>query len=369
MFGVGSLETIGTHAKQIGLKRPLLVTDTVIGKSEGVKRALELLGKEGISAQVWDKIGSEPTTEIIVKGLAAYHAGNCDGFIGFGGGSSMDTAKSIGILVEAGDNDPTLYMRGGGKKPIGCPPVLAVPTTAGTGSEVTSVAVFTNTATGHKMGVKHPVMFPKIALCDPSLMVSMPPKVTMATGIDALSHATECFTKVREHPFADTLALHAIKLIVENLPTAIKTGNDIKAREGMALAATMAGTAFEIGGLQFHSYAQSIGSMFHSPHGITCGVALRGGLRYILPQATSKLAQLCWAFGIDTKGMSDAVAAELGVEVAAAFITEAGISGVSEATGATRNDIPALAQETVETSSVPVSLEDATAFFEEIFRG
>ena len=368
VFGVGSLETIGNHAKEIGFKKPLLVTDNVISKSEGVKRAIELLGENGIAPVVWDEISSEPTDQIIVQGLERYQAEGCDGFVAIGGGSSMDTAKNIGILSEAGDDDPGLYVRGGGKSPVGCPPVLAVPTSAGTGSEVTSVGVFTNSKTGHKMGVKHPSMFAKVAICDPSLMVSMPPKVTLATGIDALSHATECFTKVREHPFADTLALQAIKLIVENLKAAVENGDDIPAREGMALAATMAGTAFEVGGLQFHSFAQAIGAKYHAPHGITCGVALRGGLRYILPTATSKLARLCWAFGINPSGMSAEKAAERAVEAAATFITDLGIAGVTEATGAPKDDIPWLAQETVDTSAVPWSLEDATAMWEEIFR-
>lgn len=368
IFGDGSLDTIGTHAKGLGFKKPLLVTDSVIGQSAGVKRALDLLKKEGISPVVWDTISSEPTDKIIIEGLGVYRDQGCDGFIGFGGGSSMDTAKCIGVLAEAGDDDPTAYQRGGPKTPVGCPPIIAIPTSAGTGSEVTSVGVFTSTVTGHKLPIVHPSEFPKIALCDPSLMVSMPPKVTMATGIDALSHATECFTKVREHPFADTLSLQAIKLIVENLKQAIKNGDDIKAREGMALGATMAGTAFIIGGLQFHTYAQAIGAKYHSPHGTTCGVALRGGLRHILPTAASKLARLCWAFGIDTAGMSEADAAQRGVEAAVAFINDIGIAGVTEATGAKPEDIPALAQETVDTSSVPVSLEEATALWEEIFR-
>ncbi len=360
-FGIGSLETIGTHAKQIGFKHPLFVTDSVIGKSDGVKRALELLKKEGVNAVVWDEI-------TIVSGLRQYRAENCDGFVAFGGGSSMDTAKNIGILAEAGDDDPNPYMRGGGKQPVGCPPIIAVPTSAGTGSEVTSVGVFTSSKTGHKMGVKHPSMFAKVAICDPSLMVTMPPNVTLATGIDALSHATECFTKVREHPFSDTLALQAIKLIVQHLKKAVDSGEDLQAREGMALAATMAGTAFEVGGLQFHSFAQAIGAKYHSPHGMTCGVALRGGLRYILPQATSKLARLAWAFDIDTRGMSEEEAAKSAVDAATAFITDVGIPGVTEATGATREDIPWLAQETVTTSAVRWSIEDATAMWEEIFK-
>ena len=286
VFGIGSVQSIADHAKELGLKKPMLVTDKVIGQTEGVKNAIAALSSEGIDAVVWDEIGAEPTDDTIVSGLKVYNSGGCDGFIGFGGGSSMDTAKCIGALALTGDDDPTPYQRGGTKTPVGCPPVIAIPTTAGTGSEVTSVGVFTSSATGHKLPIRHPSMSPKVAICDPTLMVSMPPGVTMATGVDALSHAAECFTQVREHPFSDTLALQAIKLIADNLKAAVENGNDIEARSGMALAATMAGTAFEVGGLQFHAYAQAIGAKYHAPHGITCGVALRAGLKHILPKNT-----------------------------------------------------------------------------------
>jgi alcohol dehydrogenase class IV len=247
-------------------------------------------------------------------------------------------------------------------------PVITIPTTAGTGSEVTSVCVFTSQRTGHKLPIRHPSLLPKVAIVDPRLMLSMPPKVTMATGIDALSHASECFTQVREHPFADTLSLQAIKLIVENLPKAVKNGRDEEARSNMALAAVMAGTAFEVGGLQFHAYAQALGAKYHAPHGVTCGIALRAGLRQILPTATAKLARMAWAFGIDTRGLSQAQAAEKAVAAAITFISEMGIPTVTQAMHATPADIPMLLKETLETTGVPIPREVAAAVWEEIFR-
>ena len=280
----------------------------------------------------------------------------------------MDTAKGIGVLAVAGVDDPTPFQRGGTQTPPGCAPVIAVPTTAGTGSEVTSVSVFTNLKTSHKLPIKHPSLSPKVAIVDPLLMLSMPPKVTMATGVDALSHAVECFTQVREHPFADTLALQAIELIAGNLQKAVENGNDEEARANMALAATMAGTAFEAGGLQFHAYAQALGAWYHAPHGITCGIALRAGLRHILPTATAKLARLCRAFGIDTAGLTESQAAEHGVDAVIRLIDAVGVPIVTQATSATRDDIPALVQETMDTSAAPVSREEATAMWEEIFR-
>jgi len=368
VFGVGSLDSVGARAKSLGMKKPLIVTDKIMGKTEATGRIKELLRKEGVASALWDGISAEPTDKTIQEGLKVYRAEKCDSFIGYGGGSSMDTAKCIGVLALAGEDDPTPYQRGGTKIPPGCPPVIAIPTTSGTGSEVTSVGVFTSSKTGHKLPINHPTMFPRVAIVDPSLMVSMPPKVTMATGIDALSHAVECFTQMRVHPFADTLGLEATRLIASNLKKAMADGSDLEARSNMALAAIMAGTAFAAGGLQFHAYAQAIGAKSHAPHGITCGVALRGGLRYILPKAPAKLARLCWAFGIDSRGMSEAQAAKRGVDAAVELINSAGIGGVTEATGATRADLPWLIQEVIQTNAAPLSKEVVTAMWEEIFK-
>jgi alcohol dehydrogenase class IV len=367
VFGLGALDAIGTHAKTLGFKRPLIVTDKVMSPSDGMKQLRAKLSEAGTEAVVWDNIAAEPTDTTLTEGVTRYRAGRCDGLIGFGGGSAMDTAKGVGVLAVSGDDDPTPYQRFGTKTVTGCVPVIAIPTTAGTGSEVTSVCVFTSQRTGHKLPIRHPSLLPKMAVVDPRLMLSMPPGVTMATGIDALSHATECFTQVREHPFADTLALQAIKLIVENLPAAVKNGRDEGARSHMALAATMAGTAFEVGGLQFHAYAQALGAKYHAPHGVTCGIALHAGLRQILPTATAKLARMAWAFGIDTRDLSQAQAAERAVAAATAFISEMGIPKITQAMKATSADIPMLVKETLETTGVPIPREVAEAVWEKIF--
>ncbi|HSB82132.1 MAG TPA: iron-containing alcohol dehydrogenase [Candidatus Methylomirabilis sp.] len=368
VFGVGALDSIGTHAKSLGFKRPLIVTDKIMSRGAGVTQLLAKLTEAGLEAAIWDDITAEPIDTTLTEGVTRYRSERCDGLIGFGGGSAMDTAKGVGVLAITGDDDPTPYQRLGTKTVPGCVPVVAIPTTAGTGSEVTSVCVFTSQRTGHKLPIKHPSLLPRIAIVDPRLMLSMPPKVTMATGIDALSHATECFTQVREHPFSDTLSLQAIRLIVENLPKAIANGQDETARSNMALAATMAGTAFEIGGLQFHAYAQALGAKYHAPHGVTCGIALRAGLRQILPTATAKLARMAWAFGIDIRGLSQTQAAAKAVDAAILFINEMGIPKVTEAMRATPSDIPMLLKETLETTGVPIPGETATAVWQEIFR-
>jgi alcohol dehydrogenase class IV len=368
VFGLGALDGIGTHAKALGFKRPLIVTDKFMSQSDGVKQIVAKLSEAGLGPAVWDGIAAEPFDTTLTEGVQRYRAERCDGLIGFGGGSAMDTAKGVGVLAVAGEDDPTPYQRFGGKVVPGCVPVIAIPTTAGTGSEVTSVCVLTSQRTGHKLPIRHPSLLPKIAVVDPRLMLSMPPKITMVTGIDALSHAVECFTLVREHPFVDTLALQATKLIVENLPTAAKNGQDENARSNMALAATMAGTAFEVGGLQFHAYAQALGAKFRAAHGLTCGIALRAGLRQILPTATAKLARMAWAFDIDTRGLSPEQAARKAVDAATAFISTMGIPKIADAMATTAADIPMLKKETLETTGVPITPETAEAVWQEIYR-
>jgi alcohol dehydrogenase class IV len=368
VFGMGSLETIGTHARNLGFKRPLVVTDKIMAQTDGAKQIRAKLSEAGLECVVWDGIAAEPLDTTLTEGVQRYRAERCDGLIGFGGGSAMDTAKGVGVLAVAGEDDPTPYQRFGGKSVPGCVPVIAVPTTSGTGAEVTSVSVLTNLKSGHKLPIRHPSLLPRIALVDPLLMLSMPPKVTAYTGIDALSHAVECFTLVREHPFADTLALQATKLIVEHLPRAIKDGSDREARSNMALAAVMAGTAFEVGGLQFHAYAQALGAKYRGAHGLTCGIALRAGLRRILPTASGKLARMAWAFGIDTRGMSQEQAAAKAVDAATAFITDMGIPRITEVLPTTAADIPMLKKETLETTGVPITPEMAQAVWEEIYR-
>lgn len=368
VFGQGSLETIGTHAKYLGFKRPLIVTDKVMAQTDGAKQIRAKLSEAGIECAIWDGIAAEPLDTTLTEGVQRYRAERCDGLIGFGGGSAMDTAKGVGVLAVAGEDDPTPYQRFGGKSVPGCVPVIAIPTTAGTGAEVTSVSVLTSLKSGHKLPIRHPSLLPKVAIVDPLLMVSMPAKVTAYTGIDALSHAMECFTLVREHPFADTLALQATKLIVENLPRAVQDGSDRQARTNMALAAVMAGTAFEVGGLQFHAYAQALGAKYRGAHGLTCGIALRAGLRQILPTATGKLARAAWAFGIDTRGMTEEQAAAKAVDAATAFITTMGIPRINEVLPTTAADIPMLKKEVLETTGVPITPEMAQAVWEEIYR-
>jgi len=367
--GNGCFKQLGQTAARFG-KSALLVCDQHLAQqTDVVERAREYLGAAGLEMSVYADVAREPELPIVAEGIRRANDADATVIIGIGGGSAMDTAKGVGVLAFTGDDDPAPYQRFGSKTVPGCVPNIAIPTTSGTGSEVTSVCVLTTLRTGHKLPIRHPSLLPRVALVDPRLMLSMPPKVTAATGIDALSHATECFTLVREHPFADTLALEATRLIVENLPRAVANGQDIEARTNMALAATMAGSAFEVGGLQFHAYAQALGAKYHAAHGVTCGIALRAGFQQILPIATKKLARMAPAFGVDTRGLGEAQAAERGVAAAIAFINAMGIPKATEAMPVTAADIPMLKKETLETTASPIAPEVAQAVWEKILSG
>ena len=367
VFGNGSVQVIGSRTSALGIRKVMLVTGRVVGQSDGVRSALEALHESGVSTSVWDGVRPEPASDLITQGVRAYEEESCDGLIGFGGGSSIDAAKAIGVLVASGGYDPAEYQPGGARTVTGSAPLVAVPTTAGTGSEVTRVSIITNTKLGRKLGIRHPSLRPEVAIVDPSLTVSMPPSLTMATGIDALSHAVECFTQPREHPIADTLALEAIRLINSNLRQAIEHGEDMEARSNMALAATMAGVAFDSGGLQFHTHAMILGAQYHIPHGIACGICLRAGLRHILPTAARKLARMGSALGIDASGLTEADAAGQSVDATIDLLDRLRAPRGRELARSSSADVRSLVQQTLSLTAIPMPTETARAIWQGVF--
>ena len=367
VFGIGAIEMIGSRTSALGIRKVMLVTGNVTGRSDGVQRAMDALHESGLSTFFWDGVDREPTDKLIVEGIRAYKAEACDGLIAFGGGSTIDSAKAIGVLALSGGHDPADYQPGGTGTVAGSAPLVAVPTTAGSGSEVTQVSIITNTRRNRKLGIRHPSLRPKVAIVDPSLTASMPPSVTMATGVDALSHAVECFTRPREHPLADSLALEAIRLIGSNLQQSVEHGEDTDARTNMAMAATMAGAAFDSGGLQFHTHAMILGAEYRIPHGIACGICLRAGLRQILPTATRKLARMGCALGIDVSGLSEPEAAERSLDAAIELLDRLDVPQARELVGSTPVDIPSLVEEVLSLTAIPMSRETASAIWEGVF--
>lgn len=305
-FGKEALwEAVGYIAR-CGSKA-LIVTGRHVGKSPMCEKLQHVLESEGISYVVFDGITGEPTDEMIGDGLAVYERCRCDFVIGIGGGSPLDSAKAIAAMSVCG-GEISDYM---GKEISGeVPPIVAVPTTSGTGSEATKFTVITDVKRDVKMLLKGDVLVPRIAVVAPSFCMDMPKSVTVATGLDAFTHAVEAYTSKKAFPMTDTLALSAVRRILTYLPQAVKNGLDCRAREEMALAALEAGICINNSSVTLvHGMSRPIGALFHVPHGLSNAMLLQDCLAFALDGAYEKFAELARAAGVAQNGDSDKEAA------------------------------------------------------------
>ncbi len=271
--GPGRISELPAACAELGIKRPLLVTDTGLKDSAMVRRALSLLS----SAALFADVRGNPVAANVEAGLAVYLSGGHDGVVAFGGGSALDAGKVIAFM--AGQTRPLWDFEDVGDwwtraDPKGIAPVVAVPTTAGTGSEVGRAGVILNEATHQKKIIFHPKMMPGVVIADPELTVGLPPKITAATGLDAFVHCFEAYFAPGFHPLADGVALEGMRLIKEYLPRAFANGEDIEARSRMLAAASMGATAFQKGLGGVHAIAHPVGSFFDTHHGLTNAVLL-----------------------------------------------------------------------------------------------
>lgn len=312
LYGRNAFENIGTEAGLRG-KKALIVSDKIMDSLGLVSRCQNLLNKEGLNSEVYLGVASEPTDLYVAEALAILQTNQCDMVISLGGGSCIDTAKAIAVLSTNGG-----YIgdyRGNQKTAKNAPiPHIAVPTTAGTGSEATDVTVITNPVNDVKMMIKQPVFMPEVAIVDPLLTVSSPQHVTAATGLDALSHAIEAYLSKRSHPMTDTIALSAMKLLAENILTAYKDGANIDAREAMSLGSLQAGMAFTNASVCLvHGMSRPIGALFHVPHGYSNAMLLPAVLEFSKKACIDRLADLGRIFASDNDHLSNEEAAEIAV--------------------------------------------------------
>ena len=297
--GAGALETALPELESLG-KRALIVTDEVMVKLGNLGKVTELLERCGIPYHVYDRIGGEPTDAMVEQGLALYREQGCDFLIALGGGSPIDAMKAIAALSVNGGNLRD-YMGREIRGPL--PPMAAIPTTAGTGSEATKFTIITDTGRDVKMLLRGDVLLPDLAVVDPQFTVTAPPSITAATGLDALTHAIEAYTSKKAQPMSDTFALSAVKRIFKYLPAAFHTGDDVKAREEMSLAALEAGVAFNNASVTIvHGMSRPIGALFHVPHGISNAMLLHECLAFALPGAAERFADLAAAIGVSKEG-------------------------------------------------------------------
>jgi choline dehydrogenase len=365
VHGPGAVKSLADELAALGVVRPMLVTDPGVVAAGLADRVLPQLN----GAVMFADVRPNPDIELVDRAADAYRDAGCDGLVGFGGGSSMDTAKAIGVVAAHGGSIARYEW---GHDPIEhrIPPLVAVPTTAGTGSEVTLWAVITDHDRKLKFNVGGtPLIGAHVAVIDPELMLGLPPAVTAATGMDALSHAIECYTCDYHQPFNDAVALHAIELVARWLRIAVENGGDIEARTHMAHAATLGGMAYgtESAGAA-HAMSQSAGGVHDCPHGALTARVLGPVCEYNVPAAPERYARIAWGLGVDTAGMDVREAAEAGVEELYRLTDDVGIPSMTQL-GFSVDEIPMLARiayEDPQTQGNPREVD--VAGYEEIYR-
>ena len=365
VHGPGAVARLGELCGELGIRRPLLVTDKGVVAAGLVEPALARLAE----AVLFDGVRPNPDIELVGEGSATYREAGCDGLVALGGGSSIDAAKAIGVEIEHGGSILE-YEYGGTPLTRRLPPLVAIPTTAGTGSEVTLWAVITDHERQIKFNVGGtPLIGPHAALIDPELMTGLPAAVTAATGMDALSHGIECYTCDYHQPFNDAVALHAIELVGSWLRTAVEDGSNLEARTHMAHAATLGGMAYgtESAGAA-HAMSQSAGGVHDCPHGALTARVLVAVCRYNVPAAPERYARIAQALGVDTSGMDIDQAAYSGVEALARLTDDVGIPSLTEL-GFAETEIPMLARIAYEDPQTFGNAREVdVAAYEEIYR-
>ena len=315
----GAAKRLGEIARGLGMSQVFLVTDIGLMKAGLIDGALTSLSEAGVKVTVFSDVLADPpevSVQAAVKAAALVHA---DGVIGFGGGSSLDTAKLVALLAKTSQELPAIYGIGLARGPRF--PLIQVPTTAGTGSEVTPIAILT-TPSHEKKGVVSPLLYPDVAVLDSLLTLGLPPAITAMTGVDAMVHAIEAFTsRSKKNALSDALAIKALQLLYANLPAAVSDGKDAQVRENMLLGSLLAGMAFAnapVGAV--HALAYPLGGHYQLPHGLTNSLVLLPVLKFNLPAAESLYAELGRAILPELNSVSDALAASNFIEAIATHV-------------------------------------------------
>ena len=327
--GSGSSKTIGEEVIKLGFKKGLLVTDEVLSKTEmleGIKKALE---DSNIEFAIYDKINTEPTVDFVTDGLDIYRAEGCEFVMAVGGGSAIDTAKAITAMA-TNEGSIENYM-GLNKLTNRAAPLIAVPTTGGTGSEVTIFTIITDTKTDVKMLIGSPLLMPQVAIVDPLLTLSCPRGLTAAVGIDALTHAIEAYVSVKAQPMSDIFSLSAIELISSNLRQAWANGNNIEAREKTMLGALQAGIAFSNASVALvHGMSRPIGAYFHVAHGVSNAALLGPITEFSLVGNPQRYADIAMAMGEDVEGLTPMEGAMAAAEAINDLVSDVKIPSLGE---------------------------------------
>jgi len=343
VFGNGSFAGLAEHLAELKVSRPLVVLDGNLAGTGLGERLSGLLDKAKIGFVLYDKAVPEPPIELADEGAKLAIRKKCDGVVGIGGGSAMDLAKAIAVLA-ANKGKAEDYL-GLNKVPGPGLPKIMVPTTAGTGSEVTFTAVFIRKKLKKKEGMNSPYLYPELALLDPELTLTLPPHPTAATGIDALCHAIESYTSINSSPMSEMMSLEAIRLISDNLRTAVHDGTNIEAREAMLLGSLYAGLGLANAGVTaVHSLSYPLGGKYGISHGLANTIMLPRVMAFNLPGAQEKFVDIAEIMGEIVDDLPLREAAYLAVEAVEALIEDCGIFTTLEELEIPEADFPELAK-------------------------
>ena len=329
LYGKGAFEEVGLQAKKLGTKA-LIVSDPIMDNLGFVNNCAALLQAQGVASVSYLGVTSEPIDTYVTEALGMLQHNNCDVIISVGGGSCIDTAKAVAVVATNGGyiGDYMNQKKIADENPI---PHIAIPTTAGTGSEATNATVITDTKNDFKMMIKQPAFMPNVAIVDPVLTLTSPPAITAATGIDALSHAVESYLSRLAHPYTDMLALSAMKLIVENMLTVYEDGNNLNAREAMALGSMQAGLSFSNASVALvHGMSRPIGALFHVPHGISNAMLLPAVLDYSKDACIDRLADLGTFFHTEERKMTKEELADFAIDSIKGLCKKMNISNLKD---------------------------------------
>lgn len=367
--GDGCLSQLGTRAATLG-RRALLVCGRSAQTSGTLSRALEHLHEAGLAVDVYPDVRGEPTLHLVAEGIALARRTSAEVLIGLGGGSAMDTAKAIAGLAPL-PADPEEYF--GGRTIDGAPlPWVAVPTTSGTGAEVTMNAVLTDEAAGAKKSIRSPSWFARYALVDPTLTLSLPPAVTAQSGADAFTQAVESFVSIGAMPLTDALCRDAIRLIGRSLLAAYRDPGEIAYRRDLHYGSLMAGMALANARLgAVHGMAHPLGYRHHLPHGLICGLLLPYVMGWNLSVASAKYAEVATLVGLGTRGMDEGEAAQAALDWTRLLLADLGIPKTLRDAGVTDMEPAAVARESMSSSMEhnprPMTEADVVALLERAY--
>ena len=367
----GAADRLGEVALGLGISHVFLVTDAGLVKAGMIAGALASLAQSKVRVTVFSEVQADPPEHVVEAAVAAARKAGADGVVGFGGGSSLDSAK-LALLVRTPQALPDIYGIGLARGPR--LPLIQVPTTAGTGSEVTPISILT-TPSHEKKGVVSPLLYPDLALLDSRLTLGLPPAVTAMTGVDAMVHAVEAFsTRLKKNPLSDALALKALQLLYTNLPQAVSDGKDPVVRENMLIGSLFAGMAFANAPVAaVHALAYPLGGHYGLPHGLSNSLVFVAVLKFNLPVAEALYAQLGRAILPQLAAARDSEAAAAFVAAMSDCVSAMPYAQSLRAAGVKQEDLPMLAQDAMKIGRLlvnyprDVTLEDVLALYQAAF--